>query len=84
MNNFEKYDTMTVIARLLLLFQLFTVFPLIAYMLRMDVFNNLSNYIDRRIFAEFSYVKIVTVNGVLVAICILFACFLPKIGTLIR
>ncbi|KAF5271987.1 hypothetical protein FQR65_LT17489 [Abscondita terminalis] len=79
LNNFEKFDAMTVIARILLLFQLFTVFPLIAYMLRTDIFKNLS-----MISCNFSYAKVVAVNAMVVTVCILFACFLPKIGTLIR
>ncbi|XP_031330610.1 sodium-coupled neutral amino acid transporter 9 homolog [Photinus pyralis] len=83
LNNFEKFDTMTIVARLLLLFQLFTVFPLISFMLRTDVFKNINLYTNNLAY-EFSYRKVVAVNIVIVTICILFACFLPKIGTLIR
>ncbi|KAF2901699.1 hypothetical protein ILUMI_04489 [Ignelater luminosus] len=83
LNNFEKYDTLTIIARLLLLFQLVTVFPLISYMLRMDIFNNLAMLYKNWSY-EFSYIKVVIVNLIIVTVCILFACFLPRIGTLIR
>ncbi|KAK5638841.1 hypothetical protein RI129_013136 [Pyrocoelia pectoralis] len=83
LNNFDKFDTMTIIARLLLLFQLFTVFPLISFMLRTDVLKNIKLYTNNLVY-EFSYWRVIIVNFVIVTICILFACFLPKIGTLIR
>lgn len=73
---------MTIIARLLLLFQLFTVFPLMSYMLRINIFSYYKHILN--INEEFSYFKVITLNVILVTVCCLFACFLPRIGTLIR
>ncbi|EFA05454.2 Putative amino acid permease F13H10.3-like Protein [Tribolium castaneum] len=84
LNNFNKYDVLTIIARILLLFQLFTVFPLISYMLRNDVFANINMIFKNYRFGEFTYPRVMTLNLAILAICILFACFLPRIGTLIR
>lgn len=75
---------MTIIARVLLLFQLFTVFPLISFMLRNDVLNNISMIFNNKSFGEFAYGRVIVINLITVLVCILFACFLPKIGTLIR
>ncbi|XP_019878465.1 sodium-coupled neutral amino acid transporter 9 homolog isoform X1 [Aethina tumida] len=83
LNNFPKNDTLTIIARILLLFQLFTVFPLLAFMLRNDIFANIK-MIFAKGWGDFSYKKVVAINIVLVITCICFACFMPRIGTLIR
>ena len=82
LNNFPKYDPMTMIARLLLLFQLFTVFPLMSYMLRTNIFTYYKHVLN--VNEDFSYFKVITLNVILVTVCCLFACFLPRIGTLIR
>ncbi|CAH1992873.1 unnamed protein product [Acanthoscelides obtectus] len=82
LNNFSKRDTLTLISRLLLLFQLFTVFPLITYMLRQDILTNLNGIF--KLDSTFGYTKIMCINFVVVLTCIMFACFLPRIGTLIR
>ncbi|XP_018323512.1 sodium-coupled neutral amino acid transporter 9 homolog [Agrilus planipennis] len=84
LDNFNKRDTLTIIARLLLLFQLVTVFPLISFMLRNDIFTNVDLFFKNYSPGHFSYVKVVILNLGIIAVCILFACFLPKIGTLIR
>ncbi|KAK9751239.1 ATP-NAD kinase N-terminal domain [Popillia japonica] len=84
LNNFPKHDPLTIVARLLLLFQLFTVFPLMCFMLRMDIFTNFKILFNTKKNSEFSYVKVIILNLSVVTVCILFACFLPKIGTLIR
>ncbi|KAJ8916585.1 hypothetical protein NQ315_000229 [Exocentrus adspersus] len=84
LNNFSKRDTLTIIARVLLLFQLFTVFPLISFMLRNDILSNINNVFKDYRLGEFSYVKVVAINSVIIFVCIMFACFLPRIGTLIR
>ncbi|VEN33682.1 unnamed protein product [Callosobruchus maculatus] len=82
LNNFPKGDTLTLISRVLLLFQLFTVFPLITYMLRQDILTNLNSIL--KLNSPFGYGRVVCINFVVVLICIMFACFLPRIGTLIR
>ncbi|KAG5889545.1 hypothetical protein JTB14_024953 [Gonioctena quinquepunctata] len=84
LNNFSKGDALAIIARVLLFFQLFTVFPLITFMLRSDIFNCLNMIFKNKDYGEFSYGKAITINGVIVFICIMFACFMPRIGTLIR
>ncbi|XP_018569982.1 sodium-coupled neutral amino acid transporter 9 homolog [Anoplophora glabripennis] len=84
LNNFSKRDTLTIIARVLLLFQLFTVFPLISFMLRNDVLVNINAIFKDCRLGEFSYAKVVAINSVVLFVCIMFACFLPRIGTLIR
>ncbi|XP_044260299.1 sodium-coupled neutral amino acid transporter 9-like [Tribolium madens] len=84
LNNFNKYDVLTILARILLLFQLFTVFPLISYMLRNDVFANINMIFKNYRFGEFTYPRVMTLNFLILTICISFACFLPRIGTLIR
>ncbi|KAH1011668.1 hypothetical protein HUJ04_000990 [Dendroctonus ponderosae] len=83
-NNFSKSDTMTIIARILLLFQLFTVFPLISFMLRKDILGNINQIFKNYTFGDFTYGRVMFLNACLLIICVLFACFLPKIGTLIR
>ncbi|CAG9820488.1 unnamed protein product [Phaedon cochleariae] len=84
LNNFPKSDTMAMVARLLLFFQLFTVFPLVTFMLRTDIFSCASVLFKNKSYREFSYAKAILVNCFIVFVCIMFACFLPKIGTLIR
>uniref|UniRef100_A0A146KWI5 Putative amino acid permease F13H10.3 n=2 Tax=Lygus hesperus TaxID=30085 RepID=A0A146KWI5_LYGHE len=78
LNNFASWDVMTVVARVFLLFQLVTVFPLISYMLRVQTMIALTgeSYPSR--------IHVVAFNFIVVAICILFAVFLPRIGTIIR
>ncbi|CAG9770811.1 unnamed protein product [Ceutorhynchus assimilis] len=83
-NNFSKNDTMTIIARILLMFQLFTVFPLISFMLRKDILSNINEIFRNYRFGDFTYGKVMVLNACVLVICVLFACFLPKIGTLIR
>ncbi|XP_014234787.1 sodium-coupled neutral amino acid transporter 9-like [Trichogramma pretiosum] len=78
LNNFHKNDGLTVGARVVLLFQLFTVYPLIAYMLRTQLLTS--------VFKANNYNRgmIILVNLVIVTICVLFAIFLPHVGTIIR
>lgn len=84
LNNFTKNDILTIIARVLLMFQLFTVFPLISFMLRKDILGNINQIFKNYTFGDFTYCRVMVLNGCLLVICVLFACFLPKIGTLIR
>nr|XP_023019449.1 sodium-coupled neutral amino acid transporter 9-like [Leptinotarsa decemlineata] len=84
LNNFPKWDMMSIIARVLLFFQLFTVFPLITFMLRADILSCIDMVFKNKDFGKFSYLKTIIINCVIVFTCIMFACFLPRIGTLIR
>ncbi|PSN44983.1 hypothetical protein C0J52_05476 [Blattella germanica] len=78
LNNFESWDPLTVIARVFLLFQLITVYPLIAFMLRSQFFMA----ITKDVYPGLPYVLMF--NAVIVTVCILFAIYLPSIGTIIR
>ncbi|XP_059483477.1 neutral amino acid transporter 9-like isoform X2 [Neocloeon triangulifer] len=80
LNNFPGWDLMAVTARIFLLFQLVTVFPLVAYMIRVQVFAALklpATSLQARgpIFA---------LNTLIICLCVVFAIFLPKIGTIAR
>ncbi|KAL0277841.1 UNVERIFIED_CONTAM: hypothetical protein PYX00_004982 [Menopon gallinae] len=78
LDNFQNSDVMTVIARIFLFFQLVTVYPLIAYMLRVQVFTTLM----KKIYPGFQHVLLL--NTFIITTCVLFAIFLPRIGTIIR
>ncbi|CAG9854635.1 unnamed protein product, partial [Phyllotreta striolata] len=84
LNNFSKQDVMALIARVLLFFQLFTVFPFVTYMLRGEIMSCIKLIFGKERHGEFSYTKTIIININIVFICLMFACFLPKIGTLIR
>ncbi|XP_076382643.1 neutral amino acid transporter 9 [Megalopta genalis] len=76
LNNFQKWSGLTVGARIVLLFQLLTVYPLLAYMLRIQLLSSICK--------TFNTGCVLLVNIILVCICILFAVFVPYIGTIIR
>jgi sodium-coupled neutral amino acid transporter 9 len=78
LNNFASWDLSTLIARVFLFFQLVTVYPLINFMLRYQVMT--------AFFADPfpSRLHVVAFNAVVVTVCVLFAVFLPRIGTIIR
>lgn len=76
LNNFQKWSGLTVGARIVLLFQLLTVYPLLAYMLRVQLLASIGK--------TSSMGCVIVVNLILISICILFAVFVPYIGTIIR
>ena len=76
LNNFQKWNGLTVGVRIVLLFQLLTVYPLLAYMLRVQLLISICK--------TFNTSYVILINVVLVSICILFAVFIPYIGTIIR
>ncbi|XP_076758645.1 neutral amino acid transporter 9 [Xylocopa sonorina] len=76
LNNFQKWSVLTVGARIVLLFQLMTVYPLLAYMLRVQLLTSLCK--------KFNIGYVIVINVVLVSICILFGVFVPYIGTIVR
>ena len=76
LNNFQKWSGLTVGARIVLLFQLLTVYPLLAYMLRVQLLSSMCK--------TFNMGCVIIVNVILVSTCILFAIFVPYIGTIIR
>uniref|UniRef100_A0A1B6KXM9 Amino acid transporter transmembrane domain-containing protein n=1 Tax=Graphocephala atropunctata TaxID=36148 RepID=A0A1B6KXM9_9HEMI len=78
LNNFASWDVLTLVARMFLFFQLTTVYPLINYMLRYQVMTAFfsSPYP--------SLLHVLVFNAVVVVSCVLFAVFMPRIGTVIR
>ncbi|CAH2043210.1 unnamed protein product, partial [Iphiclides podalirius] len=76
LNNFDMHDTMTAVARALLLFQVVTVYPLVAFMLRSEAVHLLPLRDCRAL--------TLAVNAFIVALCVLVACLCPNIGTVIR
>ncbi|KAL6262623.1 hypothetical protein P5V15_005416 [Pogonomyrmex californicus] len=77
LNNFQKWDGLTIGVRIVLLFQLMTVYPLLAYMLRIQLLSWL--------YKGSSNISLVLfINLILVSICICFATFVPYIGTIVR
>lgn len=78
LNNFHRSDILTVIGRIFLFFQMTTVFPLIMYILRVSFFYP----IFRSIWPGTPHILLL--NASCIVICVLFAIFMPKIGTIIR
>ena len=78
LNNFHLENKLMVVARILLLFQLMTVFPLIMFMLRKSIHMLIFKT------EEQGYLAIVVSNILSCTICILFAVFYPSIGNIIR
>ncbi|XP_034193785.1 neutral amino acid transporter 9 isoform X2 [Osmia lignaria lignaria] len=76
LNNFQKWSGLTVGARIVLLFQLLTVYPLLAYMLRVQLLSSLCE--------TYNTGCVIIINIILISVCILFAIFVPYIGTIIR
>lgn len=78
LNNFPEWDGLTVLARVFLFLQLLTVYPLLSYMFRLQIFSAL-NYPSYP-----SAVHVAVLNSFNILGCVLFAVFLPRIGTIIR
>ncbi|RDD46502.1 Sodium-coupled neutral amino acid transporter 9-like protein [Trichoplax sp. H2] len=78
LDNFISNDSTAFIARAALLFQIMVVFPLIAYLLRSQVY-----YLVYKS-AHPSYKHILIFNVFLIGLCILVAIFYPNVGVIIR
>ncbi|KAL1457142.1 hypothetical protein WDU94_001803 [Cyamophila willieti] len=78
LNNFMRNDVLTLAARMFLLFQLTTVYPLITYMLRVQIFSALKKP------PYPGFYQVLLLNTIIVVVCVLFAIFLPQIGTVLR
>lgn len=65
-------------AKIFLFFQMLTVFPLIMYILRISVLFP----IFRSVWPGLPH--ILALNSSIIVICVLFAIFMPNIGTIIR
>ena len=75
-NNFHLTDSLVVGARALLLLQLVTVFPLLMYLIRVQLLILVR--------LPETLVNIVVVNASVCTACILFTVFMPNVGTIIR
>ncbi|GFT11772.1 sodium-coupled neutral amino acid transporter 9 homolog [Nephila pilipes] len=78
LNNFRSDDLMAVITRVFLLFQMATLFPLIVYILRVQVMH----FVFGSIYP--SWKPVLALNVFVLTVCILFNVYLPKVGTIIR
>merc|ERR1719348_362243 len=78
LNNFHSHDVLTVAAKIFLFFQMMTVFPLIMYLLRVSVLYSLT----RKVWPGLGQVMLL--NSSVIVVCVLFAIFMPQIGTIIR
>ncbi|KAJ7370783.1 hypothetical protein OS493_029772 [Desmophyllum pertusum] len=78
LDNLPAPDVMTFVARLFLLFQLTTVFPLIIYIIRVQFML----YFFNKIYPSFLHVFLL--NFVLIGACVLFAVVYPHVGNIIR
>lgn len=78
LDNFESNDILAFITRVFLLLQVFSLFPLLVLMLRIQVMHLLYPNTSAR------YVHILCLNAVLICLCLMFALYYPHIGTIIR
>nr|XP_054764312.1 sodium-coupled neutral amino acid transporter 9 homolog isoform X2 [Lytechinus pictus] len=78
LKNFKQGDVFAFTARLFLLFQMVTLFPLLVYITRVQLMDQLFGN------AYPSWKHMVVYNLILVCICCLFAIFMPHIGKIIR
>lgn len=69
---------MTAVARVFLLFQMTTVFPLLTFILRTQILHAVFGSIYP------SFFHVVGLNALLLTICISVAIFLPEVGTITR
>lgn len=78
LSNFRSSDVFAAVTRVFLLFQMITLYPLIVYLLRVQFMH----FMFGNIYPSFKHIFIL--NVCVVTICILFAVFYPKVGTIIR
>lgn len=78
LNNFHKSDGLTVAAKIFLFFQMMTVFPLIMYLLRVSVLYP----IYRTVWPGLPHILLL--NSSIIVVCVIFAMYMPNIGTIIR
>ncbi|KAK3522139.1 hypothetical protein QTP70_026956 [Hemibagrus guttatus] len=78
LDNFPSSDIMVFVARACLLFQMTTVYPLLGYLVRVQLMNHLFG--DQYP----SFVHVFLLNVLVVAVGVLMARFYPNIGSIIR
>ncbi|UXI21571.1 MAGUK p55 subfamily member 5 [Sarcoptes scabiei] len=82
LDNFESNDLFAFITRLFLLLQVFSLFPLLVYMVRIQVLQLFRDPITGEI--SYRLIRIILLNMFLLLAGCLFAAFYPQIGTIIR
>ncbi|XP_022100230.1 sodium-coupled neutral amino acid transporter 9 homolog isoform X2 [Acanthaster planci] len=78
LDNFSHGDVFAFTARLFLLFQMVTLFPLLVFIFRIQCLDPLFKS------AYPSWKHVLVLNLILITVAVLFAVFLPQIGTIIR
>lgn len=78
LNNLTASDIFGFVGRLALLFQILTVYPLLMYVLRVEVMHTIFHSVYP------GFWKVSVFHVIMLLICLLFAMFLPSIGTIIR
>uniref|UniRef100_H0WWM0 Neutral amino acid transporter 9 n=1 Tax=Otolemur garnettii TaxID=30611 RepID=H0WWM0_OTOGA len=78
LDNFPSGDTLSFIARIFLLFQMMTVYPLLGYLARVQLLGHIFGDIYP------SIVHVLILNIIIVGAGVIMACFYPNIGGIIR
>lgn len=78
LNNFGPGDLLSAVARIFLLFQMLTVYPLITFLIRIQFFY----YVSGKVYPSLTHV--ISLNFTLILAGILFAMFLPSVGSILR
>ncbi|XP_032192110.1 sodium-coupled neutral amino acid transporter 9 isoform X2 [Mustela erminea] len=78
LDNFPSSDILSFIARIFLLFQMMTVYPLLGYLARVQLLGHVFGDVYPSIF------HVLTLNLIIVGAGVIMACFYPNIGGIIR
>uniref|UniRef100_A0A8C9A2C5 Neutral amino acid transporter 9 n=1 Tax=Prolemur simus TaxID=1328070 RepID=A0A8C9A2C5_PROSS len=78
LDNFPSSDTLSFIARIFLLFQMMTVYPLLGYLARVQLLGHVFGDIYPSVF------HVLILNLIIVGAGVIMACFYPNIGGIIR
>ncbi|XP_027462518.1 sodium-coupled neutral amino acid transporter 9 isoform X2 [Zalophus californianus] len=78
LDNFPSSDILSFIARIFLLFQMMTVYPLLGYLARVQLLGHVFGDIYPSIF------HVLILNLIIVGTGVIMACFYPNIGGIIR
>ncbi|XP_063720806.1 neutral amino acid transporter 9-like isoform X2 [Symsagittifera roscoffensis] len=78
LDNFGSSDIFSFVGRIFLFFQMLAVFPLLAYVVRLQFYYSFFHNSDP------SYVQIVSLNLIAICLCAVVAFIIPSIGTVTR
>ncbi|KAI5774589.1 SLC38A9 [Gulo gulo luscus] len=78
LDNFPSSDILSFVARIFLLFQMMTVYPLLGYLARVQLLGHVFGDVYPSIF------HVLTLNLIIVGAGVIMACFYPNIGGIIR